>query len=384
MRSARALGRARAGLGGRWLPLAVDNKKLVGAVLITARFYASTPSASALPTEAKVLRYHAHGRPEKVLKMETEKLPQQLRDRQVLLGMLIAPINPADVNMVEGVYPINPKLPAVGGNEGVAEVLAVGPAVNGLSVGDWVLPAQPGFGTWRSHVVCSDSDVLKVRKDIKPEYAATISVNPCTALRLLEDFVALKPGDVVVQNGANSAVGQALMQMAHLRQLKTINIIRSRPDYEETVERMKAYGGYIVTTDDKLGTPEFKRLVSDLPKPKLALNCVGGPSATEMARLLQTDGVMVTYGGMSRKPVEIPTRLLLFNNIQLKGFWLSRWVEQHTRDEHKAMIDTCWDLVKSKQLRFWMERHSFHTDAFSAIQRATESQRNRKVLLVMK
>jgi trans-2-enoyl-CoA reductase len=93
---------------------------------------------------------------------------------------------------------------------------------------------------------------------------------------------------------------------------------------------------------------------------------------------------MVTYGGMSRKPVEVPTRSLLFNNIQLKGFWLSRWVEQHTRGEHKAMIDTCWDLVKSKQLRFWMERHDFHTDAFSAIQRATESQRNRKVLLVMK
>jgi trans-2-enoyl-CoA reductase len=50
---------------------------------------------------------------------------------------------------------------------------------------------------------------------------------------------------------------------------------------------MKAYGGYIVTTDDQLGTPGFKRLISDLPKPKLALNCVGGPSATEMARLLQ-------------------------------------------------------------------------------------------------
>jgi hypothetical protein len=49
-------------------------------------------------------------------------------------------------------------------------------------------------GTWRTHAVCSENDVLKVRKDIKPEYAATIAVNPCTALRLLEDFVSLKPG----------------------------------------------------------------------------------------------------------------------------------------------------------------------------------------------
>jgi trans-2-enoyl-CoA reductase len=369
----------RALLGGcslRTYKISGTVKPLLGGVLL--RTYAT------IPTEAKVLRYHSHGRPEKVLKQETEKLPQQLRDNEVLLGMLIAPINPADINIVEGVYPISPKLPAVGGNEGVAEVLAVGSGVKGLSVNDWVIPARPGFGTWRTHVVCGEKDVLKVRKDIKPEYAATIAVNPCTALRLLEDFVSLKPGDVVVQNGANSSVGQALMQLANLRQVKTINIIRNRPDYEETVERMKAYGAYVVVTDDKLGTPEFQRLISDLPKPKLALNCVGGQSATEIARLLQNDGTMVTYGGMSRKPVQVPTSLLIFKNIQLRGFWLSRWVEQHSTEERMQMINTCWDLVKNKQLRMWMERHSFHTDVFSALKRATESQRNRKVLLVMK
>lgn len=34
--------------------------------------------------------------------------------------------------------------------------------------------------------------------------------SPVTALRLLEDIVELQEGDVVVQNGANSAVGQVL------------------------------------------------------------------------------------------------------------------------------------------------------------------------------
>jgi len=37
---------------------------------------------------------------------------------------------------------------------------------------------------------------MKVKKDIKPEYAATVAVNPCTAYRLLNDFVKLQPGNV--------------------------------------------------------------------------------------------------------------------------------------------------------------------------------------------
>lgn len=47
----------------------------------------------------------------------------------------------------------------------------------------------------------------KCPSDIPAEYAATIGVNPCTAYRLLRDFVTLREGDSVIQNGANSQVG---------------------------------------------------------------------------------------------------------------------------------------------------------------------------------
>ena len=45
-----------------------------------------------------------------------------------------------------GTYPIKPCLPAVGGNEGVGEVLAVGSGVKNINVGDWVLMASSGQG----------------------------------------------------------------------------------------------------------------------------------------------------------------------------------------------------------------------------------------------
>ena len=61
--------------------------------------------------------------------------------------MVMAPINPADINMIEGVYPIHPNLPAVGGNEGVGKVVEVGKNVKNLAVNDMVIPGRPGFGT---------------------------------------------------------------------------------------------------------------------------------------------------------------------------------------------------------------------------------------------
>lgn len=52
-----------------------------------------------------------------------------------------------NVLQVEGVYPIGPKPPAVGGSEGVAQVLATGKKVSAVATGDWVLPARPGLGS---------------------------------------------------------------------------------------------------------------------------------------------------------------------------------------------------------------------------------------------
>jgi len=114
----------------------------------------------------------------------------------------------------------------------------------------------------------------------------------------------------------------------------------------------------------------------------LALNCVGGETATEMTRALGKDGIMVTYGGMSLKPVTIPTSVFIFKNITLKGFWMSDWYSTHSIEERINLLTKLSDLVKSKKLRLWSERHNF-VDGFDvALQRAIQtSVRDRKVIL---
>ena len=61
------------------------------------------------------------------------------------------------------------------------------------------------------------------------------------------------------------------------------------------------------------------RLIKDVPAPRLALNCVGGKSATELARSLAPGGTMVTYGAMARMPIQLPTSLFIFKDIVRGG-----------------------------------------------------------------
>jgi trans-2-enoyl-CoA reductase len=67
---------------------------------------------------------------------------------------------------------------------------------------------------------------------------------------MLEDFVALKAGDVVVQNAANSMVGQTVIQLCKLKGVKTINLVRARPDLGATVDYLKSIGGDVVVPEE--------------------------------------------------------------------------------------------------------------------------------------
>lgn len=174
--------------------------------------------------------------------------------------MLAAPINPADINTIQGVYPIKPPLPSTPGNEGVGQVIEVGEGVKNIKVGDMVLPKEKAWGTWRSHVLCNSTQVLKIHSGVDITAAATMSVNPCTAYRMLKDFVQLKEGDVVIQNGANSACGQSVIQFCKIWGYISINIIRNRTEIDSLKTHLKSLGANHILTEEEVRTTQiFKK-----------------------------------------------------------------------------------------------------------------------------
>ena len=49
-------------------------------------------------------------------------------------------------------------------------------------------------GTWQTCGVFQADDWIKIAKEVPLNLAATLLVNPCTAYRMLKDFVQLKEG----------------------------------------------------------------------------------------------------------------------------------------------------------------------------------------------
>ncbi|TSK34908.1 Enoyl-[acyl-carrier-protein] reductase, mitochondrial [Bagarius yarrelli] len=292
--------------------------------------------------ESTALVYRSHGDPSQVVQLETLRLPD-MESKSVHVKMLAAPINPSDINMIQGkgnasarTYAILPDLPAVGGNEGVGQVLEVGSQVQTVKVGDWVIPRDAGVGTWRTAAVFSEDDLVTVPSDISILSAATIGVNPCTAFRMLSDFESLMPGDTVIQNAANSGVGQAVIQIAAAKGVHTINVVRDRPDLQQLTDKLRAMGATYVVC----------------PRPKLALNGVGGKSATELLRHLQTGGTMVTYGGMAKQPVTVPVSALIFKDVKIRGFWVTQWKRDNKQYDGvlRFMLDELCTLIRAGKL----------------------------------
>ncbi|KAF2075829.1 hypothetical protein CYY_002863 [Polysphondylium violaceum] len=328
------------------------------------------------------VKYTAFGTPNQVLKVVQENVNDNVNGDEVLVDMLHAPINPVDFNLAQGTYAFQPQLPAIAGSEGVGKVVKVGSNVTGLKPNDFVIPviSSKVAGTWRTKAVFSEKQLFKAPADIPAEALATVSINPTTAYRLLNDFEKLKAGDVIIQNAANSMVGVSVIQIAKARGIKTINVVRNTGDIDDVVDHLKKLGGDIVVTEDYVRTQAFQRLVADLPRPKLALNAVGGSSATELARNVADNGTLVTYGGMSREPVTIPTSHLIFRNVNVRGFWLNNWFETHSAAERQAMFDDIFDLIRNKHLKVWVEKHKF-SEFSSAFARSQESGKFRKVVL---
>ncbi|XP_037079795.1 enoyl-[acyl-carrier-protein] reductase, mitochondrial-like [Pollicipes pollicipes] len=298
------------------------------------------------------LEFKDYGNPLEVISKVEEEVSDDLEPKQVLVKMLAAPLNPADINTVQGTYAVKPdSFPAVLGNEGLGEVVACGSKVTQMEPGDWVIPFLNEFGTCRSHAVAAEEDVVKIRNTVPLVEAATLSVNPCTAFRMLHDFVRLEEDDVVIQNGANSAVGQAVIQLCRVYGYRSVNVVRAREDLEEVRQHLTGLGATVVLTEEELRTTPLFRS-GDLPKPRLGLNCVGGASATEVARQLATSGTLVTYGAMSRAPLTVPTAQLIFRDLRVRAFWMTRWTRQHSVARARwEMLDELQTLCEHKYLR---------------------------------
>ena len=274
----------------------------------------------------RAIRFHQFGPPAEVLHLE--ELPDEAPGPgQVRLRLTHRSINPSDLLTVSGHYGRLPRLPATPGLEGVGRVEALGEGVAGWRAGDRVIPLGAA-GTWRESVIVNAAQLLPVPDAVGDETAAQFVVNPITAWVMLEQELALRPGDWLAQTAAGSTLGRLVIQLAQLRGYRTVNFVR-RP---EQAAELLAIGADAVFGTDEADVVERVRALTGGRGVAGALDAVGGETGALALRCLRSGGTLVVYGLLGGEPLPLHNGEMLFRGLTVRGFWLTHWF-QHTPPE---------------------------------------------------
>src|SRR5436190_1674128 len=180
-----------------------------------------------------------------VMRLEERPDPRPGSD-EVLVEAAYSGLNPADVNQRAGNYPAPPGSPAdVPGLEVSGTVVTVGENVHDWRPGDRVFGLVGGGGL-ADRVRVNARHVARVPDALDDRTAAAVPEAFVTAHDAVFTQAGLRPGERLLVNGANGAVGLAAVQMALATGVRVLANVRS----EAAVERLRAMGAETVALED--------------------------------------------------------------------------------------------------------------------------------------
>jgi trans-2-enoyl-CoA reductase len=249
---------------------------------------------------------------------------------EIVFDVLAFPINPADLSFCRGSYRFAPEFPATPGAECVGRVRAVGAGVETLKPGDLVINLQRE--NWAQARRVRAEDAIPIRSGLDLLQAAMLRINPPTALLLLEDHATLQPGDYVIQNVANSAVGRHVIVLAKSRGVRTINVVRR----DDVAEELRALGADAVLQDGP-DLPERAREAAQGAPIRLGLDAISGEATRRLADSVSDSAVIVNYGSLSGEDPVVGRTALTQRGVMLTGFILGRGLAKRSPEQVRAL-----------------------------------------------
>jgi NADPH:quinone reductase-like Zn-dependent oxidoreductase len=298
-------------------------------------------------------------------------------DGAALVTIEAAPVNNADILFAAGWFGVYPDVPSGLGAEGVGRVTRVGAGVDEALVGQRVL-VLPTFqhGTWAQETVVPASRLIPVREDVDALQLATLPVDAATAYALLNDYVALAPGDWIGMNLANSTVGRYLIPLAKRAGIKTLAVVRR----EAAGDEVRRLGADIVLVDaDDLAERASAEL--DGASLRVLFEGTGDPDqVAKLVALVEEQGTVVAFASATGQTPAVPLADLIYRGISLRSFYILRWLRDTPRERLEQLYDELAELVAQGLLSARIEA-TFGLEQFSAaLVHAQRPARSGKVL----
>jgi len=293
---------------------------------------------------------------------------------EVVFDVLAFPINPADLSMCRGTYRLRPPLPATPGAECVGRVTAVGSGVSHVKVSDLVINLQRE--NWAQRRRVKAADVIAVPSGLDLRQAAMLRINPATALLLLTDVVGLKPGDWMIQNVANSAVGRLVIALARQRGIKTVNVVRRDSLFAE----LGALGADVCVVDGPELAETVKAKTGGAPV-RLGLDAVSGRATARLSACVGEGGVVCNYGSMSGEDPVMSRTALISGGQTLVGFILGRALAPRSLEQVRTLYADLAQQTLDGTLSAPVEKIYPIEDIKPALAHAQRAERGGKILV---
>ena len=289
-------------------------------------------------------------------------------DSSILVKMQFAPINPADILMIEGNYASIPNCPTEVGIEGSGVVQKVGNKITNFKVGDKVMCLSRT--NWKTTQVLKENEVIKLPENIDLQQAAMLKVNLASAYLMLTNFRKLSKGNWIIQNASNSAVGKNIIYLSKFLGLKTINLVRR----DNVIDELFDIGADIVINSNDVNALK-KELHYKVDGPiSLGIDAVAGDATNLLASLVNECGLVINYGLLSGIPC-------LIDPLVIEGFWLSKEMKNMDYMAINTMYNSLIPFITKKQIYIDIDKTFPLSKINKALKSAKEYGRNGKIQL---
>jgi NADPH:quinone reductase len=238
------------------------------------------------------VRVHKVGGPE-VLTYEdvpvAEPGPGQVKVRNHACG-----VNFIDAYFRMGMYPSPVGLPFVSGNEGAGEVIAVGPGVTEVKVGDRVGYVS-GLGAYAAERLLPADRAVKLPDNISYEQAAAMMLKGLTVQYLVRQTYKVQKGDNVLIQAAAGGIGLIACQWANHLGANVIGTVGSK-DKAELARKHGAHHTILYRNED------FPAKVKEITGGKMCAvvyDGVGKDTFPASLDCLKPLGMFVSFGSAS-------------------------------------------------------------------------------------
>ncbi len=317
-----------------------------------------------------------YGAPDQVLHV-TDVDELALAADAVLVEVHAAAVNPADWHLIRGVphlarLQIGLRRPhfSVAGSDFAGRVVATGPAVTSLAVGDDVFGTtfMAGFGAFAERVAVPEALVTRKPDTVSFDEAAAVPLAALTALQALRDHGRLQPGQRGLIIGASGGVGTFAVQIARALGAHVTGVCSST-----NLDLVRSLGADRVIDYTEPGAWD------DRDRYDLVLQAGGTQSAGELRRRLEPGGTLVQISGESANRWIGPLGRVVTGRL-LSAF-VTQTVATFTVRPNRADLDHLSALLDVGSVRVVVDRAYPLDEASAAIAHVEAGHARGKVVL---